>query len=164
MGTFDEELREKIGLPSKADFSNKWAKLDVKGEQRVDELLPYLKDTPDLVHRNSERRPWRLYRRLISPNLTEQDERSAFFPGQIHSVYTPLVAEVQALWGIAFMLGMIDAPDRDEQELEIATWNAWTRKRYLEQGRKHAYSIYDYLAVRYPKMLERTSANVHLVH
>lgn len=113
----------------------------------MNSLLPILQSPPDTVRRSTERRPWRLYRRLISPNLTEAGDRSVIFPGQIHSVYTPLVAELQALWGIAFMLGWIDVPQREEQELEIATWNAWTRKRYLEQGRKHAYSIYDYLAV-----------------
>ena len=147
LGTFDEQLRAKIGLPSKEDFSMKWRKLDVKGEQTVNDLLPMLRNPPNTVRSTSERRPWRLYRRLISTRMSSKGDRSIFFPGQIHSVYTPLVGELQALWGVAFMLGMLDIPDEEEMELEIATWNAWTRKRYLEQGRKHAYSIYDYLAV-----------------
>ncbi|EFQ32226.1 uncharacterized protein GLRG_07370 [Colletotrichum graminicola M1.001] len=33
-------------------------------------------------------------------------------------------------------------------EFEAATFNAWTRKRYLEQGRKHSYFIYDYIPLR----------------
>ncbi|KAH8698988.1 putative monooxygenase [Talaromyces proteolyticus] len=146
LSSFDEPLREKIGLPSQADFSKAWQKLDIIGEENVNKLLPMLRNPPDTMRRTSERRPWRLYRRLISPNLAAQGDRSIFFPGQIHSVYTPLVAELQALWGIAFMLGLIDVPEKDDMKVEIATWNAWTRKRYLEQGRKHAYSIYDYLA------------------
>jgi len=51
------------------------------------------------------------------------------------------------LWGVAFMLGMIDVPSEEEMNIEVTTWNAWSRKRYLEQGRKHAYAIYDYLSV-----------------
>ena len=80
--------------------------------------------------------------------MAAEGDRSIYFPGLIHSVYTPLVAELQALWGVAFMLGRLDVPDQAAMEQEVAVWNAWTRKRYLEQGRKHAYAIYDYLAVR----------------
>ena len=147
LGTFDEALRAKIGLPSKEDLSVKWQKLDAHGEQTVNELLPFLRNPPDTTSSVSERRPWRLFRRLVSPNMSSNGDRSIFFPGQIHSVFTPLVAELQALWGVAFMLRLIDVPARGEMEQEIAVWNAWTRKRYLEMGRKHAYSIYDYLAV-----------------
>ncbi|KAL9634718.1 MAG: hypothetical protein Q9164_003924, partial [Protoblastenia rupestris] len=146
LGTFDEALRAKIGLPSKEDLSVKWQKLDAHGEQTVNELLPFLRNPPDTTSSVSERRPWRLFRRLVSPNMSSNGDRSIFFPGQIHSVFTPLVAELQALWGVAFMLRLIDVPARAEMEQEIAVWNAWTRKRYLEMGRKHAYSIYDYLA------------------
>lgn len=84
---------------------------------------------------------------MISPYMTANNDRSIFFPGQFHSVFTPLVAEVQALWGIAWMLNMVDTPSRDDMEKEIAVWNAWTAKRYGDMGRKHSYSIYDYLAV-----------------
>ena len=79
--------------------------------------------------------------------MSASGDRSIFFPGQIHSVFTPLVAELQALWGVAFLLGRFDPPDQHTMEEEIALWNAWTEKRYLEQGKKHAYSIYDYLTV-----------------
>jgi len=149
LSTFKEGLRAQYGLPSKEDFSAKWDKLDALGEQKVNTLLPLLKNPPNTVRGTSEKRPCRLYRRLISPSMAMKGDRSIYFPGLIHSVYTPLVAELQALWGSAFMLGRLDLPDQGSMEEEVAVWNAWTRKRYLEQGRKHAYSIYDYLAVRY---------------
>ena len=160
LGTFDEDLRAKIGLPSHEDMSVKWMKLDAMGEQKVNSLLPLLKHPPDTVRSTSERRPWRLYRRLISTSMASQGDHSILFPGQIHSVYTPLVAELQALWGVAFLLGILDLPDRDTMEEEVATWNAWTRKRYLEQGRKHAYSIYDFLAVTCPRVASPCLANL----
>ncbi|RYC56961.1 hypothetical protein CHU98_g9248 [Xylaria longipes] len=31
-------------------------------------------------------------------------------------------------------------------EREVAEWNVWSRKRYLAQGKKHAYAIYDFLS------------------
>ncbi|KAG5810253.1 hypothetical protein H9Q74_006582 [Fusarium xylarioides] len=41
------------------------------------------------------------------------------------------------------MLGWRDLPPREEMEVEAANFNAWTRKRYLDQGKKHSYFIYD---------------------
>ncbi|KAJ4293185.1 hypothetical protein N0V90_008467 [Kalmusia sp. IMI 367209] len=146
LSAFEENLRGHIGLPSPADFSEKWRQLDREGEATVERLLPMLRNPPAPTASSNTKRPWRLYRRLISPEMAANNDRSIFFPGQIHSVYTPLVGEVQALWGIAWMLGMIDVPPREEMDKEIAVWNAWTAKRYGDMGKRHAYSIYDYLA------------------
>jgi dimethylaniline monooxygenase (N-oxide forming) len=145
--TFSDELREQYNISSEGDLSPKARKLDLMGEQTVNELLPLLENPPDTERRPPTKRPSRLYRCLISPTMAEQGDRSIYFPGLIHSVFTPLVAEIQALWGIAFMLGKLDLPSQEEMELDVATWNVWSRKRYLEQGRKHAYAIYDYLSV-----------------
>jgi hypothetical protein len=153
VGTFKEDLRAQYGLPCEDDFSAKWAELDALGEQKVDSLLPLLKNPPNTEHAGSTKRPGRLYRRLISPSMASKGDRSIYFPGLIHSVFTPLVAEFQALWGVAFMLGKLDLPSQEEMEEEVAVWNAWSRKRYLEQGRKHAYAIYDYLSVRNPFLI-----------
>ncbi|KAK7178340.1 putative monooxygenase [Paraphaeosphaeria sporulosa] len=146
LSAFDEKLRGQLGLPSPADMTEKWKNLDREGAETVNELLPMLTNPPKTAESPSHKRPWRLYRRLISPEQAAANDRSIFFPGQIHSVYTPLVAEVQALWGIAWMLGMIDTPPREDMDREIAVWNAWTAKRYGSMGKRHAYSIYDYLA------------------
>jgi dimethylaniline monooxygenase (N-oxide forming) len=48
---------------------------------------------------------------------------------------------------VSWMLGWRELPSQEEMELEAATFNAWTRKRYLEQGKKHSYFIYDYIPV-----------------
>ncbi len=153
LDNFDMSLREKLGLPSAADFSGSWADADARADAEVDRLLPVLRsiphDTPGGEHgAASAHRPWRLYRRMVSPGMADSGDRSIFFPGQIHSVFTPLVAELQALWGAAFLLGDMPLPSMDAMQREVSLWNSWTKKRYLAQGRKHAYSIYDYLAVR----------------
>ena len=148
LNTFSEDLRAQYNVSSQPDYSPTALKLDFKGENTVNELLPLLQHPPDTNIAPPTKRPSTLYRRLISPAAAAKGDRSIFFPGLIHSVFTPLVAEFQALWGVAFMLGKIDVPSEEEMEVEVATWNAWSRKRYLEQGRKHAYAIYDYLSVR----------------
>lgn len=45
------------------------------------------------------------------------------------------------------MHGWLDLPEKDEMEFEAATFNAWTRKRYIKQGKKHSYCIYDFISV-----------------
>lgn len=148
---FGNEMRVECGLTY--DKDNKWVQLNARGEQIVDEKLPYLKDHPIRAKPRREEDtllhgPSRHYRRLIVPHMAASGDRSIYFPGLIHSIFTPLVSEFQALWGCAYMLGRLDLPDQQTMEQEVATWNVWTRKRYLAQGQKHAYAIYDYLSVR----------------
>jgi len=155
---FSDELQQQCGLIPSEDPEEvtKWRKLDGEAEDTIDELLPYLKNSP-LTSKNEfqlERTaggrkllhgPSRHYRRLIVPKLAATGDRSIVFPGFIHTIFTPTVSEVQALWGVAFLLGLYNPPSLSEMELEIAEWNAWSRKRYVCQGKKHAYAIYDFL-------------------
>ncbi|RYO85820.1 hypothetical protein DL766_008131 [Monosporascus sp. MC13-8B] len=152
---FDEELQRYCGLvPSPAE-QEKWTILHQAAEETVDELLPALKQSPfgskefSREETAGERKllhgPNLHYRRLVVPALAAQGDRSVYFPGFIHSIYTPMVSEVQALWGVAFLLGLHDPPSQAEMEQEVAEWNVWTRKRYVAQGMKHAYAIFDFI-------------------
>ncbi|RMZ80489.1 hypothetical protein DV737_g3018, partial [Chaetothyriales sp. CBS 132003] len=152
--SFDKALQIDLGLAYGKGDANKWAKLEAQGEEEVDRLLPILKEfspeasgVPSSPHHDDLLHgPNRHYRRLIPPTAVAQKDRTIFFPGMVHSIFTPLIAETQALWGSAYLLGHLDLPSEDEMNLEIATFNAWTRKRYLSQGRKHAYAIFDFLS------------------
>ncbi|ORY69608.1 cofactor FMO1 FAD enzyme [Pseudomassariella vexata] len=150
---FSPELQRECGLQAEPSDQAKWASLEARAETRVDELLPAIKNPPLTKAGGDPERekhlahgPSRHYRRLIAPGLAAQGDRSIFFPGFIHSIYTPLVSEVQALWGVTFLLGLNDIPNQADMEQEVAEWNVWSRKRYLVQGRKHAYAIYDFLS------------------
>ncbi|XXG97588.1 hypothetical protein Hte_003894 [Hypoxylon texense] len=150
---FSKELQQACGLAPTPAEAEKWAKLEANAEETVDELLPAIKESPLEVseeinggRKNLAHGPSRHYRRLVVPNMVAAGDRSIYFPGFIHSIYTPLVSEVQALWGVTFLLGLHDPPAQEEMEREVAEWNVWSRKRYLTQGRKHAYAIYDFLS------------------
>ncbi|EAT86504.1 hypothetical protein SNOG_06673 [Parastagonospora nodorum SN15] len=126
--------------------------LDERAEKPVEELLPYLKTAPDQYSDTNgtggaDQGPNRHFRRLVVPELAARGDRSILFPGHIHSAFTPFTAELQALWRVSWMLGLRDLPPKEEMEFEAATFNAWTRKRYLEQCRKHSYFIYDYIPI-----------------
>ncbi|KAF4958442.1 hypothetical protein FGADI_2364 [Fusarium gaditjirri] len=147
---FEPSLRRELGLEYDSNEFSRWTMLDEKAERTVDELLPYLRNAPSQygdskASKRTGHGPNRHYRRLVVPELAARGDRSILFPGHIHSAFTPLAAELQALWGVSWMLGWRDLPPREEMEAEAANFNAWTRKRYLEQGKKHSYFIYDYI-------------------
>jgi hypothetical protein len=158
---FGPNLQRECGLKPDPAEAEKWAQLESTAVRTVDEALPVLRRSGvplrELKSINEEtvagerkelsHGPSRHYRRMVAPVLAAQGDRSIIFPGLMHNVYTPLVSEVQALWGVAFLLGLHDVPSLPEMEKEVAEWNIWTGKRYLTQGRKHSYGIYDFLSV-----------------
>ncbi|MCJ1356958.1 MAG: hypothetical protein MMC33_006954 [Icmadophila ericetorum] len=160
-GMFDDHHKAKIGLPAYGEdiysFSDNlektlgpdWERYDAVAEKLVREKLPFLATSPNVKQPSlldpRRQKKWRLYRRVIPVTLAEKGDRSIAILGQIHTVQTPLVSEVQSFWAILYLLGEIDLPDVDSMATEVALWNAWTRKRYLNQGQKFPYSLYDFL-------------------
>ncbi|KEY75126.1 hypothetical protein S7711_01578 [Stachybotrys chartarum IBT 7711] len=152
---FNPSLQRELGLVIDPT-DKKLAARRAAADQTVEELFPGLQNPlasqeqgqtaetktggQKLLHGPSQH-----YRRLIVPSLAAQGDRSIIFPGFIHSIYTPIVAEVQALWGVAFLLGLHDPPSLESMEVEVAQWTAWSKKRYGAQGQKHAYAIYDFI-------------------
>lgn len=159
---FTVELQEECGLRYDPADAARWARLEADTSKRVEELLPVLKRADgvvkvrDIEAINAETvggekkallyGPSRHYRRMVVPALAAEGDRSIIFPGLMHNVYTPLVGEVQALWGVAFLLGKVNVPPLADMEKEVAEWNVWTCKRYRTQGRKHSYAIYDFIS------------------
>lgn len=166
-GIFDAAHKKLIGLPvysktnlyqecsSETKFQRSsnldWTSYDQAANVAVDVQLPFLSKSPNLKHgafmSEKLQKKWRLYRRAIPMELALKGDRSLAILGQIHTVQTPLVSEVQSFWAILYLLGDIDIPDENTMASEVALWNAWTRKRYLNQGQKFPYSLYDFLPV-----------------
>ena len=160
-GMFSHEDKSKIGIPHLPSADGPgvidWDKYDDMADREVNEKLPFLANPPKLVFPTNlsarEQSKWRLYRRVVPLGRDGQQNRSLAILGQIHTVQTPLVSEVQSLWAILYLEGEIDLPDTDAMAREVSLWNAWTRKRYLGQGQKFPYSLYDFLPVRIVRWL-----------
>lgn len=153
---FGDDLKPLCALaanPLGSEQEKRWVSLEAEAGDTVDELLPVLSRPPPgldgraLGSKKSSEGPSRHYRRLISPYLAAQGDRSLFFLCLLHTVSTPLVVEMQSLWGVAFMLGLLDVPGLADMEREAALWNAWTRKRYPGIGRTHSYAVFDFQSV-----------------
>lgn len=149
---FGQSLREELGLSYGASDAAKWRELEAAGDKIVTKALPFLSEyRPPLGPAHTEpaslHGPSRHYRRLVPTNMAARGDRSICFPGVVHVIFTPTVCEFQAVWTAAYMLGRLELPTEEEMELEAATFNVWTRMRYLEMGHKHSFCIYDYLSV-----------------
>ncbi|KAI4201020.1 MAG: hypothetical protein LQ346_002262 [Caloplaca aetnensis] len=163
---FDDETKAELGLPTYNNNNNnqqpspsssclsavddiRWDQYDEAADKYVNERLPFLAQAPTSMNAHTNdvqpHRRWRLYRRSIPMQLALKNDRSLAIMGQIHTVQTPLVADIQSFWTILYLLGELDLPHKDTMAREIAEWNAWTRKRYLSQGEKFPYSLYDFL-------------------
>lgn len=171
---FDEEHKIKLGLPvqngkisAAADVD--WDEYDKMADNEVNERLPFLASPPRLVVPRrldfDNQHKWRLFRRVVPVTLGAAGDRSIAILGQIHTVQTPLISEVQSFWAVLYLLGEINLPDSTTMAREVSLWNAWTRKRYLGQGQKYPYSLYDFLPVRsqiHLPLLRNTEADWNL--
>ncbi|KAK2039666.1 hypothetical protein LZ31DRAFT_558545 [Colletotrichum somersetense] len=171
---FDADQKAMIGLPeygadtysSKSDVEATrssstidWESYDRAADREVDARLPFLASRPKLKFASRldprTQKKWRLYKRAVPVEMALKGDRSLVILGQIHTIQTPLLSEVQSLWAIRYLQGELPMPDADAMATEVALWNAWTRKRYLNQGQKFPYSLYDFMPVSqaYPKRL-----------
>ncbi|KAK1621870.1 hypothetical protein BDP81DRAFT_510787 [Colletotrichum phormii] len=161
---FNTDQKAMIGLPeygvdtysSKSDAEGQrnpsainWESYDMAADREVDARLPFIINRPKLKFASRldprTQKKWRLYKRAIPVEMALKGDRSLVILGQIHTIQTPLVSEVQSLWAIHYLQGELPVPDLDTMATEVALWNAWTRKRYLNQGQKFPYSLYDFL-------------------
>ncbi len=157
---FDPKHKAMIGLPAYSDHVEAspesqdidWRTYYEVADKTVDEKLPFLANPPKLVYTKgldpALQKRWNLYRRVVPVSMAAKGDRSLAILGQIHTIQTPLVSEVQSLWAILYLLGEVELPDIDTMAKEVSLWNTWTRKRYLNQGQKHTYALYDFISVR----------------
>ncbi|KAI1348951.1 hypothetical protein F5Y01DRAFT_327900 [Xylaria sp. FL0043] len=156
-GMFDPHHKAMIGLPAYGEHIEAspesqdidWKAYYETADKTVDEKLPFLANPPKIKYTKgldpSLQKRWNLYRRVVPVSMAAKGDRSLAILGQIHTIQTPLLSEVQSLWAILYLLGEIELPDVDTMAKEVSLWNTWTRKRYLGQGQKHTYSLYDFI-------------------
>lgn len=117
-----------------------WDNLHLQAEKEVLEALPMLQSPPSHYERPVDHTPARLYRYILPSSLAAKRDHSLVLLGLVTSIQTSISAEVSALWGIAWMEGLLEQikplPDKAEMDYEIAKVNAWSARRYLSRGRQ----------------------------
>ncbi|KAJ5775779.1 uncharacterized protein N7511_000790 [Penicillium nucicola] len=92
-----------------------WENIDSVSASRIRRVFgPNSKPPKDVVFNDTaptddfENSPYRLFRRMVAPELVEEGDRSFVALGFVLTATTAVVAEVQALWAAAFLTGGLD--------------------------------------------------------
>ncbi|KAK8104666.1 uncharacterized protein PG998_011699 [Apiospora kogelbergensis] len=171
---FSPELKEELGIPQygakappatnkptskRGPLSDPWVAYDEAADALVARKLPLLGagprdfdgwQRPAARQRAMKVRRWRLYNRMVpmagdGSDDDDENDRSIVILGQIHTTQTPTIAEIQALWAAAYLLGDLALPAAPAMVREVAEWNAWTRKRYASVGERYPYALFDWV-------------------
>ena len=99
--------------PSIQDRIEHWEDIDRRSEIKVRETLsatrcPLKNRSPPSWAESDKLIPYRLFRRMVAPELVAQGDRSFATLGVILSSTIAVIAEVQALWVTAFLTGSLD--------------------------------------------------------
>lgn len=88
-----------------------WQSIDERVEGDMRRRFPPGTFTTDASsHRYRQTIPPRLFRRMVSPSLVAEGDRSLVVVGMVLTSTVGVVAEVQALWAAAFLTGGLDNP------------------------------------------------------
>lgn len=117
-----------------------WEDQRQRAEKAVLDTLPILKTPPPHYERPVQHTPTRLYRYILPSSLAAKQDHSLILLGLVTSIQTSISAEVSALWGVAWMEGLLERthsiPSKPEMDYEIAKVNEWSARRYLSRGRQ----------------------------
>lgn len=143
----DPSLALELGLPTPVSSLSPADKdylsfLDSAADKSVCVTFPELSATAN-IERQPEfqmNTPFRLYRHILPPALAAKGDRSLIHLGLKSTTQRSTYSEVSALWGIAWMEGLLtptsDPASRSKIELdeEVAKVNAWSARSHQSRG------------------------------
>lgn len=131
---FDNEQLSDLGLPvplehEPPEIMRHWKTLCDAADEDIHSRFPLLAHPPDHPHHEPETTTCRLYQGMAPLN-----DKSILFMNHVNTGNKILVAEAQALWSVAHFDEHIALPSREVMERRVATWVAFSRRRYLSSG------------------------------
>ncbi|KAE8147227.1 pyridine nucleotide-disulfide oxidoreductase-domain-containing protein [Aspergillus avenaceus] len=148
-GFLSPSLRAELGIPSYENEGEKhvfWEAYDRNAKESVLKSMPLLAESPKRGEVTPDLKlQWRLYNRCIPFECAQREDRSVAVLGQLYTVQTSTVAEIQALWAISYMLGELDLPDDKVMIREISEFQAWCGLRYSIFGERYPCAAFDWI-------------------
>ena len=144
---FDDDLAEDLGLsvPTKSTTKHienaHWESAERAAEAEIAQLFPRLQYPPSYNVKPAKHTPFRLYRNMVPTNT--KSHPGLIFLGHIMVGNNFRAAEVQALWAVAYLSGMMNLPAQAEIDKGVALALAWCRRRYLSKGLLGHWLYYD---------------------
>ena len=150
---FPKPVALDLGLPmanteSTPEETAGWETLEDRGDRNILARFPLLRYPPAHFKTKPLYTPCRLYKAMVP--IVDIEDHSIIFLGNLIVGNNFRVAEVQALWAVAYLDGNIQL-QRQGMELEIGETVAWCRRRYLSKGDLGSWFYFD--ALDYTDML-----------
>lgn len=135
---FSPNLQAELGLPvlwnSLPDSEAKyWKQLYETEDREILDLYPIFDNVPyKYIQQDAEYTPFRLFRGLIPPSLIA--DCNVVFLGKLGNVQQTSLAEVNALWSVAYLEGHLPlenlVDDQENMDREVAHVSAFMKRRY----------------------------------
>ena len=125
-----------------------WKALDEAGDRNILHRFPLLRHPPTYRKAEPLHTPFRLYKAMTP--IAGIEDHSIVFLGKMVVGNNFRVAEVQAIWAVAYLDGKIKL-ERQSIELEVSETVAWCRRRYLNKGELGSWFFFD--VIPYTDML-----------
>lgn len=86
--------------------------------------------------------------------MADAGDHNLVFVGMTHTPATGMIAELQALWSVAYLDGKINLVGKKEiMETEVAEVNVWMKRRYLNLGEKCSNLTFEFMPVGFAPSL-----------
>jgi len=142
-GVFSAEQAMELGLPvdlREESVSDRkyWESLIAEADKEVLLRFPRLEERPVFPGRTDPTSIAKLYRSMV-PTNPEFSDGSIVFLGHIMARDTMTLAEIQALWAVAYLSGKLPSKTKQEMDEDVALVIAWRRRRYLGDGNMYLF-------------------------
>ena len=150
---FDPLTSFDLGLPTSFPAQSRQGMrvsqtLEDMGDRNILARFPLLGGPPQYQKIEPSVSPYRLYKAMTP--IADVQNRSLVFLGRLVVGNNFRLAEVQALWAVAYLDGSLKL-DIPNMELEIGETVAWCRRRYLDKGNLGSWFFFD--TIPYTDML-----------
>lgn len=138
VASFSAEQSMELGLPmdlmEESVLDRKyWESLIAEADKEVLLRFPRLEEQSVFPGRTEPTSTAKLYRSMV-PTNSEFNDGSIVFLGHIMARDTMSLAEIQALWAVAYLNGKLPSKTKQEMDEDVALVIAWRRRRYLGDG------------------------------
>ena len=142
-GVFSAEQSMELGLPvdlREESVSDRkyWESLIAEADKEVLLRFPRLEERPVFPGRTDPTSIAKLYRSMV-PTNPEFSDGSIVFLGHIMARDTMTLAEIQALWAVAYLSGKLPSKTKQEMDEDVTLVIAWRRRRYLGDGNMYLF-------------------------